>query len=75
MAVRAVLTNPVNPSSHRLFTTRLEPGRQGFLLSQGRRPEAWPRKEIRLVFAKDLGVNLTANDQPITPLPLGSAQV
>jgi len=43
-----------------LFTTRLEPGRQGFLLSQGRRPEAWPRKEIRLVFAKDLGVNLAA---------------
>ena len=32
-------------------------------------------KGTRLVFAKDLGIDLTANDQPITPLPLGPAQL
>lgn len=32
-------------------------------------------KETRLVFAKDLGIDLTANDQPITPLPLDPAQL
>lgn len=32
-------------------------------------------KETRLVFAKDLGIDLTANDQPITPLPLDAAQL
>jgi hypothetical protein len=32
-------------------------------------------KETRLVFAKDLGIDLAANDQPITPLPLKPAQL
>ncbi|MET3719158.1 MULTISPECIES: hypothetical protein [unclassified Arthrobacter] len=32
-------------------------------------------KETRLVFAKDLGIDLAANDQPITPLPLNPAQL
>lgn len=31
-------------------------------------------KDTRLVFAKDFGIDLTANDQPIVPLPLGPAQ-
>lgn len=38
--------------------------------------ESDPRvyKNTRLVFAKDFGIDLTANDQPITPLPLDPAQ-
>lgn len=32
-------------------------------------------KETRLVFAKDQGIDLAANDQPITPLPLNPAQL
>lgn len=32
-------------------------------------------KSTRLVFAKDFGIDLTANDQPITPDPLGPAQL
>ena len=31
-------------------------------------------KDTRLVFAKDFGIDLTANDQPIVPLPLGPGQ-
>lgn len=31
-------------------------------------------KDTRLVFAKDLGIDLTANDQPIEPLPLTPPQ-
>ncbi|MEO6529811.1 MAG: metallophosphoesterase family protein [Specibacter sp.] len=31
-------------------------------------------KDTRLVFAKDFGIDLTANDQPIEPLPLGPGQ-
>ena len=31
-------------------------------------------KSTRLVFAKDFGIDLTANDQPVTPDPLGPAQ-
>ena len=32
-------------------------------------------KSTRLVFAKDFGIDLTANDQPVTPDPLGPAQL
>ncbi|MGM9472554.1 metallophosphoesterase family protein [Pseudarthrobacter sp. YS3] len=32
-------------------------------------------KDTRLVFAKDLGIDLTANDQPIVPPPLNPAQL
>ncbi|MFY9634376.1 MAG: phosphoesterase, partial [Cellulosimicrobium cellulans] len=31
-------------------------------------------KDTRLVFAKDFGIDLTANDQPIVPVPLDPAQ-
>jgi hypothetical protein len=32
-------------------------------------------KSTRLVFAKDFGIDLAANDQPVTPDPLGPAQL
>ncbi|MBX7442238.1 MULTISPECIES: metallophosphoesterase family protein [unclassified Arthrobacter] len=32
-------------------------------------------KSTRLMFAKDMGIDLAANDQPITPLPLNPAQL
>lgn len=32
-------------------------------------------KSTRLVFAKDFGIDLTANDQPISPAPLDAAQL